>query len=162
MANCAFKYNKNLFDKATSATLFFSFLFAFLLFFSFSFFSPFIFFLFSLLCSYPSPNLSPFVLNPHQISLSPPLILDIESFTWVKEVTSNTMPDKVRLKVKLGSVRTKTKLGSVRSKTKLREVRSKPWQCISDLHHLRTWRRFFGGDSLREIEGCGSKLWVVR
>ena len=27
-------------------------------------------------------------------------------------------------------------LGLVRSKTKLREVRSRPWQCISDLHHL--------------------------
>uniref|UniRef100_A0A2N9EMQ0 Uncharacterized protein n=1 Tax=Fagus sylvatica TaxID=28930 RepID=A0A2N9EMQ0_FAGSY len=35
-------------------------------------------------------------------------------------------------------------------------------QCISDLHHLGTWRRFFAGNSLREIGGCGSKLWVVR
>uniref|UniRef100_A0A2N9HZL9 Uncharacterized protein n=1 Tax=Fagus sylvatica TaxID=28930 RepID=A0A2N9HZL9_FAGSY len=72
------------------------------------------------------------------------------------------MHDEVRLKVKLGSVRLKTKLGLVRSKSKLREVRLRLWQCISDLHHLRTWWCFFAGNSLREIGGCGSKLWVVK
>uniref|UniRef100_A0A2N9FG15 Uncharacterized protein n=1 Tax=Fagus sylvatica TaxID=28930 RepID=A0A2N9FG15_FAGSY len=53
-------------------------------------------------------------------------------------------------------------LGSVRSKTKLREVRLRPWQCISNLHHLWMWRRFFACNSFREIGGCGSKFWVVR
>ena len=50
------------------------------------------------------------------LNLSPPLTLDTESFTKIKEVRST---------VTLGEVRSKLKLSEVRSKTKLSEVRSK-------------------------------------